>query len=142
MHRILLIIFICFIPGFLLAQKAIAPDKQIDTVGKKDLVDIGRSVFNISPKPPEEKKHKSVYFSFLPLSYSVPGGGQALFTSTTAGFYTGDPNTTYLSTVSFAPYFNFHARFGIPILSMPSRNLPDTLMALRLIKTIFRQARQ
>ncbi|MGZ3820577.1 MAG: BamA/TamA family outer membrane protein [Mucilaginibacter sp.] len=117
MYKRLVLILLCLLPGILLAQKAIDPNRQIDTAGKKDLVDIGRSVLHISPKPVEQKKNKSIYFSILPLSYSVPGGGQALFTSTTAGFYLGDRKTTYLSSVTFAPYFNFHGRFGVPFRS-------------------------
>ena len=105
------------IPGILFAQKAIDPNKLVDTANKKDLVDIGRSIFHITPKPVEEKTGKSFYFSALPLSYSVPGGGRALFTTTTAGFYMGDRATTYLSSVSFAPYFNFKGRYGLPFRS-------------------------
>ncbi len=100
-----------------MAQKAIDPNRLIDTAGKKDITDVARSIFHISSKPVEAKKNKTIYFSILPLSYAVPGGGQALFTSTTAGFYLGDRSTTYLSTVSFTPYFNFTGRFGIPFRS-------------------------
>lgn len=118
MYRTLIIILLLSMPCLASAQKAIAPNKQIDTTGKKDIINIIRTVFQIKSKPDTIKKNKSIYFSFLPLSTSVPGGGQALFTSTTAGFYTGDRKTTYLSSVSFAPYFNFHGRFGIPIRSI------------------------
>lgn len=38
-----------------------------------------------------------------------------LITSTTAGYYLGDPATTYISTANFAPYFNFKGRYGLPI---------------------------
>ena len=117
MRKLLSFIFFCLFPGILLAQKAIDPSKLIDTVGKKDLVNVVRSILHIGPKPVKAEKGKSFYFSILPLSYSVPGGGQALFTSTTAGFYMGDRTTTYLSSVTFAPYFNFHGRFGIPFRS-------------------------
>jgi hypothetical protein len=117
MYKTLSLIFFCFMPGLLLAQKAIDPDRRIDTAGKKDIIDIGRYLFHFGPKPLEQKKNKSVYFSILPLPYSAPGGGQVLFTSTTAGFYMGDRSTTYLSTVSFTPYFNFHGRYGLPFRS-------------------------
>ena len=76
MYKFLLIIFFCSTPGLLLAQKAIDPSKQIDTTGKKDLVDVARSVFHINPKPDTEKKGKSFYFSILPVSSAVPGGGR------------------------------------------------------------------
>lgn len=117
MYKSLLFIFLCLIPAMVFAQKAIDPSKQIDTASKKDLVDVARTVFHITRKPVEEKTGKSFYFSILPLSYSVPGGGRALFTSTTAGFYLGDRNTTYISNIVFAPYFNFTGRYGIPFRS-------------------------
>jgi outer membrane protein assembly factor BamA len=61
---------------------------------------------------------KKFYFSFLPISTSDGrSGGRALFTSTTAGFYLGDQNTTNLSTVVFTPYFNLKGRYGLPIRS-------------------------
>ncbi len=105
-------------PGLLLAQNAIEPSKRIDTAGKKDLVDIARSVFHINPKlDTNGKKGKSFYFSILPVSSAVPGGGRAIFTATTVGFYMGDRSTTYLSTVSLAPYFNFDGRYGLPFRS-------------------------
>src|SRR5580704_12060045 len=111
MCKIALFYFFCILPGLLMAQKAIDRSRQIDTSGKRDLIDVGRMVLHISPKPIDTTKRKAVYFSLLPVSYSVPGGGTALFTSTVFGFYTGDHKTTYISTVTFAPYFNFHARF-------------------------------
>ncbi|MDB5136243.1 MAG: hypothetical protein JWP37_2846 [Mucilaginibacter sp.] len=101
----------------LLAQKAINPNRLIDTTNKTDLVDVARDLFHISPKPVTAEKDRSFYFSILPLSYSVPGGGRALFTATTAGFYLGERSTTYLSTVTFAPYFNFKGRYGLPFRS-------------------------
>jgi hypothetical protein len=113
----LLLLYFFFLPGLLLAQKALAPTKVIDTASKKDLVDLGRTLFHLNTKiDTTKKKGKSFYFSILPFS-TPPGGGAALFTTTTGGFYLGDRNTTYLSTVSFAPYFNFHGRIGLPLRS-------------------------
>ncbi|WP_133583968.1 BamA/TamA family outer membrane protein [Sphingobacterium yanglingense] len=90
---------------------------ESDTSRQRDLIDIGREILDI--RPPEGKKStgKKMYFSFLPFSTSVPGGGTALITSTTAGFYLGDRNDTYLSRVTFTPYTNFGKRFGFPIRS-------------------------
>ncbi len=61
------------------------------------------------------KKNKKIYFNFLPLALIPPGGGNALITSTSAGFYTGDKKITHLSTAFFAPYWNFGAQFGLPL---------------------------
>ena len=117
MYKHLLLICFFTIPGVLLAQNAIDPTKQIDTTGKKDLIDVAKSIFHINTKPDTFNKGKSFYFSVLPLSSAVPGGGRAIFTATTAGFYMGDRSTTYLSSVTFAPYFNFSGRYGLPFRS-------------------------
>ena len=112
-----LLIF-CFFPCLLVAQSPI--DKShlnIDTTGQKDLIDIWRSLFNSKPRPILLDEKKRIYFSFLPVSTSIPGGGTAVVTSTTAGFYLGDRNATYLSSVSFTPYFNLKGRYGMPIRS-------------------------
>jgi hypothetical protein len=113
----LLFIYLLLIPFTLVAQKPIVPYKRIDTTGKKDLIDIGKSLFHIKTKHDSMPKGRSYYFSILPLSSAVPGGGRAIFTATTAGFYMGDRSTTYISSVTFAPYFNFHGRYGLPFRS-------------------------
>jgi hypothetical protein len=104
-------------PLMLMAQSPL--DKthlNIDTSGKKDLIDIGRSILHEKPRSVLTKK-KTLYFSILPVSTGIPGGGSAVFTSTTAAFYLGDRSTTYLSSVSLTPYFNLKGRFGLPIRS-------------------------
>ncbi|MBD1422550.1 BamA/TamA family outer membrane protein [Sphingobacterium chuzhouense] len=88
-----------------------------DTSEQRDLIDIGRQVFGIAPPQGQDSIGKKVYFSFLPFSTSVPGGGYALITSTTAGFYLGDREDTHMSRVNFTPYTNFKQRFGLPIRS-------------------------
>jgi outer membrane protein assembly factor BamA len=88
----------------------------IDTTGQKDLLDIGTRLLKFKARKFTKEK-KQVYFSILPLSTNVPGGGKALVTSTTAGFYLGRRTTTYISSVTFAPYFNLKGRYGLPIHS-------------------------
>lgn len=108
----------CLSPCLLMAQTPVDTTNtvDIDTTGQKDLIDIGRSLFKFrNRKYPKEKRQ--VYFSILPISSAVPGGSYALVTSTTAGFYLGERKTTYLSSVTFAPYFNLMGRFGLPIHS-------------------------
>jgi len=88
-----------------------------DTSRQRDLIDIGKAIFKIkAPQSPDSTGQK-VYFSVLPFSTAVPGGGHALITSTTAGFYLGDREDTYMSRVTFTPYTNFGKRFGLPIRS-------------------------
>jgi len=89
----------------------------VDTIGQRDLIDVVRPIFTTKPRRETDTKKKQIYFSILPISSSVPGGSKALVTSTTAGFYLGDRKTTYLSSVNFAPYFNFKGRYGLPIHS-------------------------
>ena len=90
---------------------------KADTTRQKDLIDLAICMLNISPPKGPDSTGKSLYFSFLPFSATVPGGGQALITSTTAGFYTGNRTTTHMSRISFTPYTNFKGRFGLPIRS-------------------------
>jgi len=118
MKKILLLIFCCFSCLLVRAQVPVDSTNQvfIDTSGQKDLIDIGRSLFRFKPRK-NYRERKEIYFSFLPISSSVPGGSKALVTSTTAGFYLGPRKTTYISTVTFAPYFNLKGRFGLPIHS-------------------------
>jgi len=115
--RIFIAQLLSFAPLLLLAQSPL--DKthfNFDTTGKKDIIDIGRSALHEKPRPVSTEK-KTIYFSILPVSTGVPGGGTAAFTSTTAGFYLGDRSTTYISSASFTPYFNLKGRFGLPIRS-------------------------
>ncbi|TDO19306.1 BamA/TamA family outer membrane protein [Pedobacter duraquae] len=87
-----------------------------DTARQTDLIDIGKSLFHIRPKVIRTEGDKKIYFSFLPISSAVPGGnGRALVTSTSAGIYLGPRKTTNLSSASFAPYWNFGSRFGLPL---------------------------
>ncbi|SEM90779.1 Surface antigen [bacterium A37T11] len=88
-----------------------------DTSKQRDLIDLGKKLFHISPPKDRDSTGEKVYFSILPFSTSVPGGGNALITSTTAGFYLGDRKTTFMSKATFTPYFNFSGRFGLPITS-------------------------
>jgi hypothetical protein len=118
MAKVLLILLFCLLPCLLMAQTPVdtTNNVDIDTTGQKDLIDIARTLLKDKPrKYPKEKKQ--IYFSILPISTAVPGTSKALVTSTTAGFYLGDRNTTYISSVTFAPYFNLKGRFGLPIHS-------------------------
>jgi len=88
-----------------------------DTSKLYDLVDVGKRLLHLKIRKPESSEGKTIYFSVLPFSNQVPGGGTALVTSTTAGFYLGDREDTYMSRVTFTPYWNFKQRFGLPIRS-------------------------
>src|SRR5450432_926580 len=83
----------------------------VDTLNQRDLIGIAIHLFRYHPKGPPHIDGRRVYFSLLPLSTSVPGGGNALVTSTQAGFYLGDRKTTYISNITFSPGFNLHGYF-------------------------------
>ena len=122
MGKTFIALLFCLIPFAIMAQTSmpvadITRNKN-DTIQQRDLIDVFRSVFNVKPRKVSTAEKKKFYFSFLPISTSDGrSGGRALFTSTTAGFYLGDQNTTNLSTIVFTPYFNLKGRYGLPIRS-------------------------
>ncbi|MCG2615511.1 hypothetical protein LZZ85_14520 [Terrimonas sp. NA20] len=116
-----LIIFLCLLPALTRAQKAsntIPQTKPItDTSVQTDLVDVAKNVFNINPKKIQQKRDRKIDFSLLPFGNAPGGTGRALITSTTAGVYLGPRRTTNKSNATFAPYWNFKGRFGLPLRS-------------------------
>jgi hypothetical protein len=118
MTKFILLLLICLLPFLVRAQAPVdTTNIYIDTSGKKDLIDVGRSFLDIKAKRNYNQEKKQIYFSILPFSSEVPGGSRALVTSTTANFYLGDRQTTYLSSFTFTPYFNLKGRYGLPIHS-------------------------
>ena len=121
MSKGLISLFSLFIPLCLCAQTPkdmlVAPASSLerDTAGQRDLIGIFLDVTKIKIHHPRAETGRRVYWTVLPLSTSVPGGGNALITSTTAGFYLGDRKDTYLSTATFSPSFNFRGQFNFPI---------------------------
>lgn len=121
MLRIFTICF-CLVPAITFAQDAsnMIPKQSAvkDTSRQTDLIDIAKDLFHIAPQKPRVQRENKIYFSILPVPGSVPGGaGRALITSTTAGTYLGPQSTTNLSSANFAPYWNLHGRFGLPLRS-------------------------
>ena len=97
----------------------ISPQKShaVDTSGQKDLIGVLSDFTHIRFKKPPRVKGQKVYYSLLPIGTSVPGGGTALVTTTQAGFYLGDRQTTYLSSVTFSPSTNFKGAVNFPFRS-------------------------
>lgn len=115
-----LVILICFLPGVLWAQDTPGslPNNKVskDTARQTDLIDIAKDLFGKMPNKIKEEKEKDIYFSFLPIGATVPGGtGKALITATTAATYLGPRRTTNISSAVFTPYLNFKGRFGLPL---------------------------
>jgi len=107
-------------PGLALGQNAsnvIAPNApKKDTSQQTDLIDIARDLFHFKEKKVRETPDKKVYFSILPFSSTVSGSsGRALINSTSAGIYLGPRRTTNISNATFAPYWDFGRRFGLPL---------------------------
>lgn len=115
-----LFIFLGLLPLSALAQNTpnMLPQKAVarDTSRQTDLIDIAKDIFHIRPQKIREQRDKKIYFSILPVSSAAPGGsGRVLITSTTAAVYLGPKRTTNISSVTFAPYWNFKSRFGLPL---------------------------
>ncbi|MES2377731.1 MAG: hypothetical protein V4553_14190 [Bacteroidota bacterium] len=121
MIRALLTITFCFCWMCLLAQTDSSSAKYrpfIDTLEKRDLIDIANSILHKRARSVADKDEKKFYFSFLPISSSaMESAGKTLIASTTAGFYLGSLQTTNLSSINFTPYLNFEGRYGLPIRS-------------------------
>jgi hypothetical protein len=119
MVKFLAAFLFCLCPYLLIAQNAGKNrEKPVsDTIEQKDLIDIARSFIKRKPRKTDDIEKKKIYFSILPVSATADGGDKILITSTTAGFYLGDQHTTYLSSATFTPYFNFKGRHGLPIRS-------------------------
>jgi hypothetical protein len=94
-----------------------------DTLEKKtffqqpDLNSMAKIILHYPLKRPVMIKGKSVYFSFIPGGDQTASPSNAFVTSTTAAFYAGDRNTTFLSAVTFSPYITFKGRFGYTLRS-------------------------
>ncbi len=114
-----LFIFLCLLPKILPAQKApnILPENNPmkDTSRQRDLLDVVKTIIHINPKKVREERERKIYFSILPFGDAPGGTGRALVTSTTVGIYLGSKQTTHKSTGTFAPYWNFKGRFGLPL---------------------------
>ncbi len=88
-----------------------------DTAHQKDLMDVYKGWFKLPPQSKNPHPEDKVYFTLNPLANAPTSSGNALVTSTTANVYLGPKSTTFLSTATFAPYFNFNKRFGLPLRS-------------------------
>src|SRR5437763_770937 len=86
----------CCLSNWLRAQNPtgtlVPPDKLVeDTTGLRDIIGIALKISHIHIKKLPKVDGKRVYYSIIPLGSSVPGGGEALITSTNAAFKLGDP---------------------------------------------------
>ncbi len=122
MPKVFAVLVCCIWSCSLLAQNptgTLAPpvNPVEDTSRQRDLIDVALKVTHVKLRKPPDVAGKKVYFSFIPLSTSVPGGGNALVTATTAGFYLGDRKTTYQSNITFSPSTNFKGEYNIPFRS-------------------------
>jgi hypothetical protein len=90
-------------------------------LNQKDLVDYLKHFFiKDTVKYNQSKKgisNKRIYYSLLPSTTGIPGGGSALVTSTNISFYLGERKKTTLSELYFTPYTNFQGRYVFPIRS-------------------------
>ncbi len=119
LKNIFIILFL-LLPFYIQAQAEVRKDTseiRKDTSEERDLIDIAKATFNYKTKQIRQRGTRKIYFSFLPLTSNVPGGGKALITATTAGFYLGERYNTSLSSVTFSPDITFNGRIGLPLRS-------------------------
>ena len=112
-----LLLYLPTIRGWSQKQQQSTMEVFEDTSRQIDIIDIVKSKFQFSPKTVKRSPGKKVYFSLLPVSSQIPGGGRALITSTTAAFYLGSRRNTFLSNITFSPYFNFKGRYSVSFRS-------------------------
>jgi outer membrane protein assembly factor BamA len=108
-----------FLPALVKAQNPTGminpPSTAVkDTSGKRDIIGVFLKATKWHVKKPPRVDGQRVYYSLLPLSTTVPGGGYALVTSTNAAFYLGDRKTTYLSNITFSPSTNLKGQYNLP----------------------------
>lgn len=84
----------------------------MDTVPKRDLIDIFVELFNIRLSDSARSK-KKVLFSLVPAAPVNLGQNQAVVSSLNMAFYAGDQASTNLSSIYFIPYTNFSNRYGL-----------------------------
>ena len=122
MRSVFVLSFCCLWSFCLRAQNPsgtlVPPDKLVeDTAGQRDIIGIALKLAHIHIKKPPKVDGQRVYYSIIPLGGSVPGGGEALITSTNAAFELGNPKTTFLSNVTFSPSTNLKGEWNLPIRS-------------------------
>ena len=104
-----ILLLLCIAPVIAFSQNK-TPEE--DTIVRRDLIGVIKSTFHKDFNKKPHNNGKKISFSFLPVSSTVPGGGIALVTSTTAGFYLGERKNTSLSTITFSPYITLTGRIG------------------------------
>lgn len=123
MPRLFAVLICCCWSFHVLAQNPtgtlVPPDKLVeDTTGKRDIIGVGIKLLHLHIKKKPKVKGERIYYSIIPLGTSVPGGGEALITSTNAAFVLGDdPQHTFLSNVTFSPSTNLKGEFNMPFRS-------------------------
>ncbi|OYU55476.1 MAG: hypothetical protein CFE25_11145 [Chitinophagaceae bacterium BSSC1] len=107
--------------SFVFAQKKPVFTNADTLINQKDIVDYLKPIFiKDTVKYNQRRKgisDRRVYYSLLPSTTGVPGGGSALVTSTNISFYMGDRKKTTLSELYFTPYTNFQGRYVFPLRS-------------------------
>ena len=109
----------CFLL-FFIAGNAIAQNRDTTDFkpSDKDLVEVLLKVLHVKTKTATPKVGV-LYFSVMPSTNSSIRGGKLILSSINAGFYLGEPKTTYISSVYFVPYTNLAQQYGF----MSTQNL-------------------
>ena len=110
------IIFGCLLVVAGLARAQNSAEKK-GILNHADLIDVAKTIFRVPIKRPVKIEGKNVFFSFIPGGDQTGTPGGAFITSTTAAFYAGDRNNSFLSSITFSPYLTFRGRFGYTLRS-------------------------
>ena len=97
----------------LLADRAGAQgrDSTFNNPRDRDLIDWITGILKFTPKERPRKKGV-IYFSVIPSTNTNQSGSKVLVSSINSGFYLGNPDSTYLSSIYFVPYTNLSHQYG------------------------------
>lgn len=100
-----------FLLFFLISLRSFAQDSTINS--QRDFIDVVKH--KMKPQSGKRgRRYKNTTFAVLPIPYDKSQGG-ALVTTFVTSFYLGDPDSTNISNVFFAPYFTWSKQYVLPI---------------------------
>ncbi len=81
---------------------------------KKDFVDVLTQWLHLNVEDSGRAKN-NIIFSIIPVVPATSGQKQVAVSAINVAFYTGDPETSHISSIYFLPYTNFTSRSGLII---------------------------
>src|SRR5579862_3885747 len=100
--------------SYIAYSTGITAQVQPVTAPKKDLVDVFTQCLHLHLQDSGRAKN-NIIFSIIPVVPATSGQKQVAVSAINVAFYTGDPETSHISSIYFLPYTNFTSRSGIII---------------------------